>query len=186
MGKYVRNRLTSTGVEVGPQGHGEREAVGRPETDTREAVNDFKHQADIIARSWNEPAWALFMDTGTGKSRVAIRTAEELYRAGKIEALLIIAPAGTYRNWTDVELPKHMTVPNRVATWKSTASAKTKQAMLVAAANKCIGLAVLAINVEAFSHPKSEAVKLAESFLKTHRTLLVIDESTQIKVPSST
>jgi len=149
-------------------------------------VNDFKHQADIIARSWNEPAWALFMDTGTGKSRVAIRTAEELYRAGKIEALLIIAPAGTYRNWTDVELPKHMTVPHRVATWKSTASAKTKQAMLVAAANKCIGLAVLAINVEAFSHPKSEAVKLAESFLKTHRTLLVIDESTQIKVPSST
>lgn len=150
-------------------------------------MKDFQHQADIIDQSWDKPAWALFMDTGTGKSRVAIRTAEELWHEKKIDAMLIIAPAGTYRNWTDVEIPKHLEfMAWHLDVWKSSASQKSKKEMIVRAQNRSAFIDILAINVEAFSHPKSEAVKLAETFLKSHRCLMVIDESTQIKVPSST
>lgn len=171
---------------MGQEGVSKRKAVGCAPKDTGKTVNDFKHQADIIARSWQEPAWALFMDTGTGKTRVALRTAMGLHASGRIDALLVIAPSGTYRNWSDIEIPKHLSIPHRVTVWKSTATPNTKKAMMVQAQNTSTCLDILCINVEAFSHPKSDAVKLAETFLKAHRTLLVIDESTQIKVPGST
>jgi hypothetical protein len=146
----------------------------------------FDHQNRVVDESWHRPAWALFLDTGVGKTRIVLDTAERLYLAGKITGVLVIAPSGVYRNISDIEIPKHLSVPHRVAVWKATISAKAKQAMMLQAANRSMCLEILCLNTEAFSFPKSDAVKLAETFLTTNRCLLVIDESTQIKIPSST
>ncbi len=39
------------------------------------------------------------MEMGTGKSKVLVDNIAMLYDKGKINAALIIAPKGVYRNW---------------------------------------------------------------------------------------
>ena len=48
------------------------------------------------------------MEMGTGKSKVLLDNAAMLYDKGKINALLIIAPKGVYKNWYDSEIPTHL------------------------------------------------------------------------------
>ena len=69
----------------------------------------FAHQLTALERSWDMKNYALFMEMGTGKSKVFIDTAAQLYHAGKIDAVLLIAPKGVYMNWVDKELPVHWT-----------------------------------------------------------------------------
>jgi superfamily II DNA or RNA helicase len=68
----------------------------------------YKHQLDALEKSWDKNFFALFMDMGTGKSKVLIDTIAMLYDKGKIDSALIIAPKGVYRNWERKELPTHL------------------------------------------------------------------------------
>ena len=54
----------------------------------------YEHQRVAFEKSWQRPAYALFMEMGTGKTKVAIDTLAALYEAGQVEAALIIAPKG--------------------------------------------------------------------------------------------
>ena len=44
----------------------------------------FDHQRKVLEDSWSEEFYALFMEMGTGKSKVAIDTIGMLYQAKKI------------------------------------------------------------------------------------------------------
>ena len=68
----------------------------------------YKHQFEAWLRSRDEENFALFMEMGTGKSKVAIDNFSYLYDQGKIDSVLLIAPKGVYRNWIDREIPKHI------------------------------------------------------------------------------
>ena len=52
----------------------------------------FKHQSKALDESWSARYYALFMEMGTGKSKVAIDTMGILYTDGRINAALIISP----------------------------------------------------------------------------------------------
>ena len=52
----------------------------------------FQHQKKALADSWAAQYYALFMEMGTGKSKVAIDTIAMLWQDNKINAALIIAP----------------------------------------------------------------------------------------------
>ena len=52
------------------------------------------HQRTSFEESWDAEFYALLMEMGTGKSKVAIDTMGALYEAGKIKAALIVAPKG--------------------------------------------------------------------------------------------
>ena len=43
----------------------------------------FKHQSKALRDSWDAKYYALFMEMGTGKSKVAIDTMGALYTEGK-------------------------------------------------------------------------------------------------------
>ena len=66
------------------------------------------------------------MEMGTGKSKVCIDNAATLYENNFINALVITAPKGVYRNWAEQEIPNHL--PDRIKTkivvWKPTTSKK--------------------------------------------------------------
>ena len=81
----------------------------------------YEHQFKALKKSWNKEFYGLFMEMGTGKSKVLIDEIASLYLRGKITAALIIAPKGVYRNWERGELPTHMPdqVPTLVAAWKA-------------------------------------------------------------------
>ena len=59
----------------------------------------YDHQLKALEKSWDKEYYGLFMEMGTGKSKVLIDEIASLYMRGKIFAALIVAPKGVYRNW---------------------------------------------------------------------------------------
>ena len=68
----------------------------------------YEHQLEALKRSWNKREYAYFMEMGTGKSKVLIDNIAILYDKGGINAAIIVAPKGVYRNWSGKEIPAHM------------------------------------------------------------------------------
>ena len=58
--------------------------------------------------SWKAKEFAYFMEMGTGKSKVLIDNISILYDYGRIDSALIVAPKGVYKNWAELEIPKHI------------------------------------------------------------------------------
>ena len=88
----------------------------------------YAHQLHALGASHNKENYALFMEMGTGKSKVLVDNIAMLYDKGKINAALIVAPKGVYRNWERQEIPNHMPehVLYNVVTWTpSTTKNKT-------------------------------------------------------------
>ena len=86
----------------------------------------FNHQLTALSDSWSEEYHALFMEMGTGKSKVIIDTIGKLYGQDKIKAALIVAPKGVYDNWVKKEIPQHLPyyIDRKVVRWTP---AKTKK-----------------------------------------------------------
>jgi len=68
----------------------------------------YSHQLDALQASWNKKTFALFMEMGTGKSKVLVDNISILYDKGGIKTALIVAPKGVYKNWHDIEIPVHL------------------------------------------------------------------------------
>ena len=146
----------------------------------------FKHQETALKQSWASSTYALFMDMGTGKSKVLVDTIAMLYNQKAIDAVLIVAPKGVYKIWSDNEIPTHMpdTVEKTVVSWQPSHTIKFKEQYknLYKKDNK---LKVLIMNVEAFSSAKG--LQFAKKYLTffNGRALIGIDESTTIKSPTA-
>ena len=140
----------------------------------------FLHQQAYLQRFWRTKVAALFADTGTGKSFMLINNAAMLYDRGKVDAMLVVAPKGVYRNWFKLEIPKHMPehVPYTMACW-SPSQRKAERLEMEAMLNATDTLRVLVMNVEAFSTAKGTA--FAQMFLRVTKAFMAVDESTTIK-----
>lgn len=140
----------------------------------------FLHQAAYLQRFYKHAQVALFAEMGTGKSFMLINNAAMLYDKGQINAMLIVAPKGVYRNWYKSELPKHMPdhISYKMACWNPAPKKAEKlemDAMLAAADD----LRILIMNVEAFSTEKGQ--QFAKMFLRITEAFMAVDESTTIK-----
>lgn len=140
----------------------------------------FLHQQAYLTRFWKTRQAALFADMGTGKSFMVINNIAMLYDTGEINAALIVAPKGVYRNWLDSEIPKHLPehVVHRIAIWTPTPR-KAEQQALDKLFEISEDLKILVMNIEAFSTEKG--VRFANRFLLCHQVFMAIDESTTIK-----
>ena len=142
----------------------------------------FDHQRKALEDSWSAEFYALFMEMGTGKSKVAIDTMGMLYEAKELGAVLIIAPKGVYDNWVKGEIPTHL--PDRierlVVRWTPSTSKKFQEEMKEIVYQPFDGLKIFVINVDALSTPRG--TKAAYVFLaKNPANMVLIDESTTIK-----
>ena len=144
----------------------------------------YKHQLTALEKSWNKETYAYFMEMGTGKTKVLIDNMSMLYDKGKIDGALIIAPKGVIKTWYEQEIPTHLPnhIENVTVLWQPniTKQQETKLNNLFALN---MNLHIFVINVEALSTDKG--VKFAEKFLRSHKTLMAIDESTTIKTPTA-
>lgn len=66
----------------------------------RKRNNLYPHQKEGVRRALSEPFFALFMDQGTGKTAVAIRTMVERYQREGVHRVVIFAPNNLLYNWT--------------------------------------------------------------------------------------
>ena len=95
----------------------------------RYRTKPYDHQQEALEKSWNQEDYALFMEMGTGKSKVLIDNIAVLYERGYINAALIIAPKGVYQNWERNEIPKHLPdhILHRVALWNSSPNKRNRR-----------------------------------------------------------
>jgi len=146
----------------------------------------YEHQIKALEKSWAQETYGLFMEMGTGKSKVLVDNIAMLYDRGAIRGVLIVAPKGVYKNWDQIEFPVHM--PEHVeytkVLWEANIT-KKKQFELDTLFNDKGDLKILIMNVEALSTNKG--LDFAHSFLNIFlgRALIGIDESTTIKNPTA-
>ena len=144
----------------------------------------YEHQLKALDKSVDKKEYGYFMEMGTGKSKVLIDNMSMLYDKGKINGALIIAPKGVYNNWYSQEIPNHLAShiqPKMVLWTASTSKAKDKEYQSLFESG--YDLHILVMNVEAFSTDKGRL--FAGKFLRAHRALMAIDESTTIKNPTA-
>ena len=147
-------------------------------------LKPYEHQMNALEKSWNKETYGYFMEMGTGKTKVLIDNMAMLYDKGKINGALIIAPKGVVKTWHEQELPTHLPnhVENVTTLWQPNIT-KKQETKLNNLFDLGTDLHIFIMNVEALS--TSKGVKFAEKFLRSHRTLMALDESTTIKNPSA-
>jgi len=144
----------------------------------------FLHQAAYLQRFWKEKEVGVFAEMGTGKSFMLINNAAMLYDAGRIDAMLIVAPKGVYKNWYREEIPKHMPehVPYKIACWNPSPR-KAEREEMDQMLDAVDDLRILVMNIEAFSTERGSLA--AKTFLRVTNAFMAVDESTTIKTPKA-
>ena len=144
----------------------------------------YAHQLTALEKSWNKENFAYFMEMGTGKTKVLIDNMSMLYDYGKINGALIVAPKGVIGTWHNQEIPTHIAGHIEFVSilWQSLINKKQKEKLdeLFKVDSR---LHILIMNVEALSTSKGK--DFAASFLRTHNSIMAIDESTTIKNSSA-
>ena len=144
----------------------------------------YGHQLKALEMSWTKETYAYFMEMGTGKTKVLLDNMALLYDQGKIDGALIIAPKGVVNTWYQQEIPLHLPdhIEHRAVLWQANITQKQqdKLDLLFETGHQ---LHIFIMNVEALSTTKG--VKFAYKFISSHKTLMVVDESTTIKNPKA-
>jgi SNF2 family DNA or RNA helicase len=140
----------------------------------------YAHQLTALEKSWDKTEYGYFMEMGTGKSKVLVDNMAMLYDKGRINGAVIVAPKGVYRNWYSQEIPNHLPshIQPKMVLWTAlTSKKKDKEYQTLFETGH--DLHILIINVEALSTKKG--LDFAAKFMRCHKTMLAIDESTTIK-----
>jgi len=132
----------------------------------------------------NSIFYALAAEQGTGKTWMILDDAEYQFKKGLINALLVIAPKGVHTNWIKREIPAHLSVECRMQAWRAGCGKREMATMkkLLAPAPEGV-LSVAAMNIDALNTKLGRDFML--KFLRAHRCMLVVDESSRIKSLSS-
>jgi len=145
-------------------------------------LKPFDHQVDALDYGWSKREFGLFMEMGTGKSKVLLDNMAMLYLDGQINFALVIAPKGVYRNWVAKEIPEHMSddIPHRVIRWVSGPNKKQKEEMR-SVQDTFEGLTIFVMNVEAYSTIKGQKAGQWMARMLGYQGMIAVDESTTIK-----
>lgn len=143
----------------------------------------YIHQHECFERSRDEEIFAILFEMGAGKSKVAVDTAAYLYSKGRINSVVILAPNGVHSKWLMEDIP--LSLPDHIeykaAIWQAGDKESMKQCENLLARGD--HLRILCANIEGMSY---EALpKFLKRFLLSLDALVVVDESTRIKSPTS-
>jgi len=139
----------------------------------------YEHQIQAKEFISDKSCFALFMEQGTGKSKVAIEKSSLLYMQDKIDAVIIISPNAVKSQWIEEQYEEHCIIKEwNGIEWNGGKTKKFKNEFekYVSDKNK---LFVFSTNVEAF---QSDTIDLYIKYILDNRKVFVIiDESTKIK-----
>lgn len=128
------------------------------------------HQLTAFERCRQRRYFALFMEQGTGKTKVAIDRAAELFSQGHITGALVVSKKGVHRQWIDAELDKDCAVPHTADWWHNK---PVKPELLVAGDT----LKWWSINYDALRSDKAFSQVLDFCRVHSGRLLIIADES---------
>jgi len=152
------------------------------------------HQREALEKGWQQEGFAYLLEMGLGKTRVTIDDFCINYAESRVDGLLVIAPKSVYSNWTrqDRENPGELqrwlwsqhSKNARVYTYRSGRVRQDREERRRLLDTMEPGPRILVVNVEALAST-GDATDLCLDFLKAHRTMIAIDESTLVKNPQS-
>ena len=167
------------GLEASPWGVGEgleNRVLGAGKDDERDGRPDlWLHQRAAVEKFADLPAFALFMDMGTGKTRVLIEIAAKHYRENRIDGVFVVTFKTVHEQWIEEQLPEHF--PKSIE-WTGHAWNKKLPVW-----DKAKGMKWFTMNIDAIRTPKG--YEAAMKFMKSGRMMMVIDESHLIKSASA-
>jgi hypothetical protein len=145
---------------------------------------NMPHQTETLKETAFKEFWAWFLETGLGKTKLALDNALMLHQEKRITGLVAMAPKGAYLTWSDIEIPKLMPsgYPFEVAVWSSGGDMANlnKLKWIITRDER---LKILIINTEGVLTPHGYGV--LKNFLTNHKAMWVLDESTSIKNPKA-
>jgi hypothetical protein len=165
------------------------------------ATAPMDHQVRALLAAYRAPPrpsrgdnFAYLMDMGTGKSKVVLDEWGAGVQNGGPQNLLVVAPAGSYRNWfadkneiqraeMNVHLPEWLREECVINHWSSGSNRSHKESLREFLRVRDRPRALF-INVEALSTVDA-ARELAEEYLESRDTYFGVDESTTIKGATS-
>lgn len=149
----------------------------------------YQHQQECLDLSKDKEYFAILLEQGLGKTKVLLDTAAWLYCQEKITRLLVLAPNGVHSNWVRREIPVHLPDVGSTETmeWGETSTTTNKFKRHYSSLVKNKGLSIFCVNVEALSSPvpMPDSLLRTREFLQSGPSLVVIDESSRIKTPST-
>ena len=122
-------------------------------------------------RKWHAITW----EQGTGKTYLTLLVAQWLYHAGKIDAVLVVAPSGVHHNWVSDEVPESVPGGLMQPLAYTTQRAGTKWHQKAVADLPATSFPLFAISYDAINTAKGFAA--AQEFLERRRCLMVLDEA---------
>lgn len=160
-----------------------------PEADNSVVIDGHKfktkpydHQLTAFNRFKDSPYFGLFMDMGTGKTKVTIDIAVHKFQKGEIDAVLVIAPNHVHSQWINEQFPIHCPIQYVPFIW---ISGKQKSRYFGDKLDAFLQdptpgkMKVLAMNVEAFQ--SNSVIPYVATYVKNNKCFIVIDEATRIK-----
>lgn len=145
------------------------------------------HQLRQFEEHGLEPAWALLWEQGTGKTKELLDEMGALIDAGKINAVMVVAPNGVHRNWLTDEIPKHVSDELQQRLHPHIyQSVKSKTKWHQRAVERCLqsnGIPMLLFSYDGFL--TDEGKRAAWHLLKNKNVLFILDEAHHIKTPGA-
>lgn len=128
---------------------------------------------------------AIFLTMGRGKSKIAIDLMAYKFLQGQITHALIVSPNLVHTQWVNEQLPIHCPVPYVAHAYLPLKTKAYKWELLnyLNAPRPEGSLKILSAYVDAFSHSNIDDV--LENFIVSGKTMIILDEATRAKNPSS-
>lgn len=145
------------------------------------------HQREVLQQTCDTAVYGLLWEQGCAKTAPTIHNFDYLYRAGKVDCLLIVAPPGVERNWLTDELEKDLPEDTleraRTFRWQSKRSAtKWHQAEAKGVLNHN-GPIICAMTYDGFMTEAGK--KWVWKLLQKRKVFYVLDEAHHIKTPGA-
>lgn len=144
----------------------------------------FHHQQKLLDETWELPAWAVFFQTGCGKTAPTIHSASRLYQARRIDGAIVVAPNMVHRNWITDEIPLHSPIAWRGLDWHSSRAKAQDRALASLLETPRGTLPWLAITYDGLITPRGRKAIL-DFIARFPRVLFIIDEGSRVKNPEA-
>lgn len=141
---------------------------------------NYKHQEEVLGRSKDRPEYAFYMEPGTGKSRVTIKTAEYWYNEYSMDLMIIVGPKSMIPTWSRIEIPKHSDLEFMTYEWRGIYSNRQVEQFNKFIDMKGKALLYFVCNIDALIHERFKNV-VNNMIRRIPKFGIAIDEATSIK-----
>lgn len=172
------------GIQSAMQKTRERKLGGEVSTEgLKFKTTPYDHQLQALNLMQDAKAFGLFMEMGTGKTKILIDDLVRLYQTGKVSRVLVFAPSGVHQQWVNTELPTHCGLEEYSAVAYSSKMNKAELADLYNRMSDHEGLQILTMATPSLASKKAQ--KVCRDWIEGADSLIIVDESHQFKSPSA-